>query len=403
MPTSLFRFPSRPPNPCPARAALVLTSVLAFLVLGAGSVVGADKPTTRAFRLVERFRVDDTSSEHVLGNIRKVVADAEGRIFLLDDQVKHLLVFAGDGTYLGAWSDEGDGPGEFREATDLVVGPEGQIGICLGFPGRIDFLDRTGEPWGRRIRPLEDLRADGALYAVLAAQINGERLVTLNQILSKEPGVEDFQLKLVVSRLDGTREKLIWEKFTTVSVNFFRETDDYRVFQFGWETIADRVFLAPERNDYHIEVFDLEGRSVGTIIRDVEGRKRTAEDIARLTSHMEKIKRRNPNFQWSLEERARPIREIHSFGNREVWVEVNREPDTLPPNALCVLDAYDLDGNSLGTVQLLCEEDRFQGRLFILGEDRLAMHTSQIPLGESAADHDEEPSVIIYDLVPAAP
>ncbi|MDX1591285.1 MAG: 6-bladed beta-propeller, partial [Balneolaceae bacterium] len=59
-------------------------------------------------------------SENVLiGWIRSIAVDDQGRVFIADSEQEMIQVFGPDGGYLQSVGREGDGPGEFRGITQI--------------------------------------------------------------------------------------------------------------------------------------------------------------------------------------------------------------------------------------------------------------------------------------------
>jgi len=85
----------------------------------------------------------------VFGQVRSVVADAEGNVYVADGQAREIRVFGADGAHLRTLGREGAGPGEFRNLVGLAW-----LGDALAAKdpgnGRIQLLSPAGEDAGTR-------------------------------------------------------------------------------------------------------------------------------------------------------------------------------------------------------------------------------------------------------------
>lgn len=77
---------------------------------------------------------------------RTVGVDSAGRVYVLDAEGHRLLVFADDGSHLGTFGREGEGPGEIAWAIRLDVKPDGTALIEDIGRGRVHGFDPAGVP-----------------------------------------------------------------------------------------------------------------------------------------------------------------------------------------------------------------------------------------------------------------
>lgn len=114
-------------------------------------------------RFEEVYRIGSLSGQgwEQFGNIRKVVFDGAGQLYVFDRQVLHIHVVDGSGRLLRTLGGRGDGPGEIRSASSFTVMPDGRV--VVGDTGYLAYqiFDANGD-YERRVRMgLED--AGGAL------------------------------------------------------------------------------------------------------------------------------------------------------------------------------------------------------------------------------------------------
>jgi len=101
----------------------------------------------QVIRPQEMWRFGGDDEEDILfGLIEDAVVDEEGNAYLLDTVLSTILVVDEQGEVLRTVSGEGDGPGEFRFARELVFLPDGALGIMEMMPGKIVSVTRDGTP-----------------------------------------------------------------------------------------------------------------------------------------------------------------------------------------------------------------------------------------------------------------
>jgi len=103
----------------------------------------------RELLLDELWRRGGWDDEEIMfGAIRRAVVADDGTVFLLDGQLAEIKVLSPTGELQATLGREGDGPGEFRNPTDLCLLPDGTVAVTQMFPGKIVKLTRDGEPAG---------------------------------------------------------------------------------------------------------------------------------------------------------------------------------------------------------------------------------------------------------------
>ncbi len=76
------------------------------------------------------------------------VALDDGRVFLLDSQLSHVLECSPDGKVVRELGHPGEGPGELTNPRDLVRFDDGTLGLAKVFPGELVMLHPDGLPAG---------------------------------------------------------------------------------------------------------------------------------------------------------------------------------------------------------------------------------------------------------------
>ena len=113
--------------------AVVLVAAMGTIVLEAQEVVhlpGEDRPVSGDFELV--YRIGSAAAEaewEQFSSIRDLGFDAAGNLYLMDgggvESTTRIVVVDPSGRYLHEFGRAGEGPGEFRSATQLVVWADG--------------------------------------------------------------------------------------------------------------------------------------------------------------------------------------------------------------------------------------------------------------------------------------
>ena len=100
--------------------------------------------------------------------------DASGRLYVVGVPATHLLVFGPNGGFLGRVGREGDGPGEFRDVSSVVLIDDGVFSVLDMRTGRIQTFDWTGkllrgvQPQNWSPRGVYTVHVDGALAVHVA-------------------------------------------------------------------------------------------------------------------------------------------------------------------------------------------------------------------------------------------
>lgn len=99
-------------------------------------------------RLVEEVRIGqlDGPDEYTFGDIAAMTTGPDGTLYVLDQQVPALRMYAADGTYLGDLGREGEGPGELKQPdSGLAVLDDGRVLVRDPGNARITVFGPGGE------------------------------------------------------------------------------------------------------------------------------------------------------------------------------------------------------------------------------------------------------------------
>lgn len=112
--------------------ALVAASLLAARPAAAQEVIHLPaEDRNLAAGLVDLYRVGAMTGEdwEQFGNVRRVGFDAEGKLYIFDNQADRIHVVGPDGEYVRTLGQSGEGPGEFRRPDGLAVMRDGRVVI----------------------------------------------------------------------------------------------------------------------------------------------------------------------------------------------------------------------------------------------------------------------------------
>ncbi len=102
---------------------------------------------TQPWQVEEEWRIgSDTSGgpEELFGDIGSFDIDAQGRVYILDDQAQEIRIFDSEGAFVRTVGSRGEGPGEFVQATSVDVSSNGEIWVTEMQQGQLNIFDSTG-------------------------------------------------------------------------------------------------------------------------------------------------------------------------------------------------------------------------------------------------------------------
>jgi hypothetical protein len=322
-------------------------------------------------QLQELWRIGgEEDEENLLGVINRVLADDEGNVYLLDIQLVEVQVFDPDGEYVQSLGKRGDGPGEVRNARDVLFLPDGTVGLIQGFPGRIVKIDLAGLPAGE-LRPGGDDPSAGGFYALRSAASTGGRLVLGGSKITRGENSRTATNFIAGYGLDGAEGFRYLETVTVRDFGRmeFSEKKEFFPGQGGW-TLADdgRVYVAPARNEYRIEVHGADGGLERTITRKYESWKRTPAEAERAREMMMPFRRRNRNaVKLVMEPTERDILDIRVDRRGQLWVLPSRGIREQDEGIHSTWDVFDSSGAFVRQVAIACEGDGLKDALFFPG------------------------------------
>jgi len=286
-----------------------------------------------------RIESDEENETYLFNRIEHITVDREGRIYVLDRDEGHVLVFDADGGYMRTISRKGQGPEELNNPYFIYIA-DGEL-MVLQFE-RISFFSPNGE--FRRTIPT-------ARERLRRVRMNSRGGFVATSMLFDSESIA-LQLKLYDFRcspirtikeipIDRTRRIFAPAMYMTVM------EDDFIVFGYS--------------ADYELQVFSPEGNPVRRITRKYRPVEITREEISERTGTIP------PDIQYEIPEHHPAFaRFIHDEQGR-LYVQTMEK---CPGFQTYLYDVFDPEGRFLTRTPLRQYPVLFRGgRLYSLEED----------------------------------
>lgn len=408
-------------NALGSKSVQLLTLVLAVAVMtsvpppavGQEQVMNPGKTDKgpETLELKELWRVGGYDDEDVLfGVITDIIADRDGNFYMLDSQLNEVQVYAPDGEYLRTIGREGEGPGEFRAAFNLLLLPNGNIGVLQAFPSKIIGLTPDGNPADDFQLPKGE---DEVGFKVLFMARNaGDQLAVVYGF--NQPSETGFVQKSVLSLFgpDGSNERPLFDQSSEMNAADPKITEtEWDTFRNRWTSGPDgRVYSAVDFGEYKINVWGSDGKLRHVINRDYPPHERSKAESERILEIYKGFTRQIPipNIQYEIEPNWNPIQAVQARDDGSLWVQTSRGgPSGLPEGEIGGYDIFNKDGKLERQVILKGQGNPqtdgyffVKDRLFVVTDFLDAMMALQGGAGATEeVDEEAEPmEIICYQL-----
>jgi len=370
----------------------------------------------QTLRLEELWRAGGEDDEVFFGLIGMVCSDPAGNIYVLDSQVCQVYLYSPDGELLQTLFREGDGPGEIRRARSMVVLGDGSIGVIQEFPGRMVRVDRANKPL-----PSINLSApEGEGMAALDGCFAGGPTLVFSGTLIKQAikGVQERKTFLSIFSLEGQELARLAINPSNRDFNNFVFAEKCEMPCYYWANCVDgdgRVYTAPRRDEYAVEVYSPEGKLERVIKRNYQHLKRSAVERRRIHDMLDSLFQSFPiDYSIEIEEYDYDILAMQGGvrvrDDGTLWILSSRGAHDQPAGMMMTFDVFDPEGHFQRQVALKCDHDGLWDGLFFTGKDRAVVVTRQIEAkvaqygdGASVLAEDEGSAmeVICYRMVAA--
>lgn len=381
----------------------VVAACLLSLVMPAGAAgiphvhCPAEPPSVRRLQLREQWRIDtedpDTPLLGYFGKSQILVHD--GRVYLLDLQLCHILVYSDTGEYLKTIMREGDGPGEVRNPGVMLLRPNGHIAVQHGYPTKLAFVDLDGVPQGSW-----RLQANAWLNHIQETPRGWFGIYTESQPDDDDPGVMVSAFHAAL--LDNNGERVADYHTARKRLNFApgNVTDEAEEYN-PWYTAVllhnDEVVLASARDDYRLEWQNAGGETTRVVTREFPAHHRTKAEITRLKYRSYSIVNGELSFpKRKLSDTDPVITRIapQDDGTLRVWTSL--ATNDLPDGMVCRYEVHEADGTLRERVEIrdpTGEFDRAYDAVAVLQDGRVMVLRNVRSASRAATDSRLHPKV----------
>jgi len=316
--------------------------------------------------LEEVWRAGGEDGEDFFGLITQVVAGEDGNIYLLDTRLSEVPVYAADGERLTTLSREGDGPGETRTPSNMLMMPDGTLGLVQVFPGKVTKIGLDGSPQG--VYEVGGGTAGG--FMIFFDCLSGpENLVITGEKISQVPPAGQIRTNFVASfDMEGNETARYHEQEQKWDFTGAFEYDEEKMARVDFRKTAvgqdGRVYVAAYRNEYKIDVYQADGTLERVIERPYESRKRTDEDFDMVQSAAEAQFQQLPNAKVTMSHSEPDVGGLRIDPAGNLWVTTSRSGWEMEEGTLAIFDVYSPDGHLIRQVAPQCEGDGQNDALF---------------------------------------
>lgn len=391
---------------------LSLATMVLFLCSALGLADAADVPRTidddgpvqgvQPLDLRELWRVGGEDEDVIFGRITDLKMHPDGSVYVLDNQLCHVVVISADGEHLRDISREGDGPGELRQPMGLVFLEDDVLGVGMGFPAKlvtlrldgtpIDTHYPVGAPAEGNVAVMISLKyVDGVLGASggSIAFVGGGDSYT-DRFLS----VGDASLGEFHRILETTTP------FDPTGYNFV-EADNYYI-DGSWALgSGGRIYAPMKRDAYEISEFDTAGKLVRVFGRRYKPRKRTSAEKGRISPLIDPG---TPvNTDWTIADHDPCVTRIMVNPDDDtIWVLTPHGHEDQPEGILETWDVFSPEGEYLRQATIPLGHEMNEGTCYLVGNGRMVVVRgtgSAFNAREDDGETEVEPlEVICYEM-----
>ena len=396
----------------PSTRPLIITALLATLILPlmatATNIPTIHNPATpadgtRPITLDELWRRGgDDDPEILIGAIRRAVVDTDGTVFLLDSQLCDVKMLSPDGELIGTLGHEGEGPGEFRNPTDLCLMPDGTVAVTQMFPGRIVKLTRDNKPAGTIT--VGD-PTQGAFYMARGLKRGGDTVVlgVAEQHVDQEAGIATRESFIGTFTEDGLRNVTFASKTSVIDHHnlcydevVLGEGPDRR---YAVSPSGDVVTAEP-RNGYELKIYAPDGSVRRTFTRDYEPWVRNDRARGIQERMLTTLRDQNaPHATIHFEDTEPDIMSLRVTDDGRIWVLTSRARWEPPRDAFARYDVFTPDGRFAEQVLVKCEGDVLRDVLLFAGDRAFritSFHDAALSrFGGDGLDGEPEPMQVV--------
>ncbi|MCB1183427.1 6-bladed beta-propeller [bacterium] len=326
--------------------------------------------------LAEQWRVGGPGDDDALiGVVGRVLADDEGRVYVLDMQQIEVQVYDRDGRCVQRLGRRGDGPGELNLLIDAVRLGDGTVGLVQPFPGRIVLVDSAGDPAGEI--PAGDPTTGGFAFLVAAASRGGLAVVVGTRMtIQGGTGVAtSFVDRVVGDRLSGSP---LLETTRPVGQTDSAPGDVHLPVGGQFDIDRDgRVAMLADRDEYRIDVYGPDDVRQFTVTREAEPLLLTEAEKAAIAGRLAPTPGARGNRQeFRVPDVAAAVQKLHWSDAGELWVLPAHGTRDQPPGVHSTWDVFTPDGVFARRVRVACDADPERDEVHFPGGDLVVIVTN---------------------------
>ncbi len=383
-----------------------------FLLVGFPQADSGDVPRTidedgpalgvKQLALRELWRAGGEDEDIIFGRITDLKMQADGTLYILDNQLCHVVAISAEGEFLRYISREGDGPGELHQPMGLVFLADDVLGVGVGYPGSLITLKLDGTPLATHY-PVGS-PAEGDVAVMISLQCVDGVLVASGGSIKAAPG-QDPHTNRFLSVGDASIGE--FHSILEVSTPFdpsgysYIETNNYYIDRSWVLGSQGRIYAPMKRDAYEISEFDTSGKLVRIFGRQYKPRKRTTAEKGRVSPLINSGT--PPTTDWTIADHDDCIsRIIVNPDNDTIWVLTPHGHLDQPDGILETWDVFAPDGEYLQQVPVPLGQEMNEGTCFLVGHGRMVVIRGTGSASGPAQDDGEteiEPlEVICYEI-----
>jgi hypothetical protein len=336
-----------------------------------------EAPATIALEELWRVGGDSEGEGELFGVISQVAMDADGNVYLLDQQLSEVGVFSAQGEYLRTIGREGEGPGEFRNPQDMFFLANGNLGVLQLAPGRVVMLTPEGDPAGDH--PLPELEG-GGVPTLVSGRALGDNLLLVTSKNTQGENKIDIHRSLIVADANGVQQKELLSSTRPLEfINFEFDETVWITFDNRWQVVPGGDLYAVEHfQDYEILAWDREGNEKRVIRREYEHYVRTDEQQQEWHDIFDGfLQNQLPQYEIKISKYDPDITQLYPREDGTLWVLTSHGSRGRPDGSIGVFDVFDAEGRFWKQVTLMGEGDPVSDGYYFLG-DRIFVVTDQL-------------------------
>ncbi len=324
--------------------------------------------------LEELWRVGGEDEDVIFGDIADVERHPNGEVYILDNQMCHVVVISAEGEHLRDLSRQGDGPGELRQPVGLVFLSDEELGVGMGFPGKMVTLKLDGTPVDSRY-PIGE-PAEGNIGVMISIQgYNGVLVASGGRLVFSN--MEDSQTLRFLSVTDFEVKNFnrVLQKTTPLDPTGgrFVETDAYYI-DSSWALGPHGEIYAPMKRDaYEVSVFDRTGKLLSVFGIKNNPRKRTDDDKDKVRPLIN-VAGRPESRDWEIADYDECIsRILFNRDENRIWVLTPSGSNDQPEGILETWDVFGPEGEYLQQVAIPLSDEMNNGTCYLVGGGKLVV------------------------------